>query len=361
MFSSRAAVRPAGVSAQTCLRRRATNRSSGTTRRGASSRARAGDGVVRRDAVLTLASGAEDAFACRSRALGPRGERLEIHAVGRRGAGSSRRPRTATATCGRARAHARPRGSSHTHTHARASTPKSAPQDEEVFACDGEAFEESLDPSCPGAFDSAEFDDEDGESALCTPEATRTRLLSSADPLRPRPQESSRGRPPPTRPTRGSRRTAAPRRPRLTATSTSSRRMGGRPGVRVRPVMPGHVRRRRRRRGGRSSAVADAPPRVVATPCVARAFDWARSDRGRATTRRPACGPGSRARPGRPRSESPASAARPHRGMGPWSAAHVLNGSSAARRRFTALYLRFYLLVGNHTCIGGDDSECHPR
>ena len=30
-----------------------------------------------------------------------------------------------------------------------------------MFACDGEAFEESLDPSCPGAFDSAEFDDED--------------------------------------------------------------------------------------------------------------------------------------------------------------------------------------------------------
>ena len=35
-----------------------------------------------------------------------------------------------------------------------------------MFACDGEAFEESLDPSCPGAFDSAEFDDEDGEPAL---------------------------------------------------------------------------------------------------------------------------------------------------------------------------------------------------
>ena len=35
-----------------------------------------------------------------------------------------------------------------------------------MFACDGEAFEEPLDPSCPGAFDSAEFDDEDGEPAL---------------------------------------------------------------------------------------------------------------------------------------------------------------------------------------------------
>ena len=35
-----------------------------------------------------------------------------------------------------------------------------------MFAGDGDAFDESLDPSCPGAFDSAEFDDEDGEPAL---------------------------------------------------------------------------------------------------------------------------------------------------------------------------------------------------
>ena len=39
------------------------------------------------------------------------------------------------------------------------------PRGGEAFAR-GEAFEESLDPSCPGAFDSAEFDDEDGEPAL---------------------------------------------------------------------------------------------------------------------------------------------------------------------------------------------------
>jgi hypothetical protein len=38
-------------------------------------------------------------------------------------------------------------------------------------------FEESLDPSCPGAFDAAEFDDEDGTDMRCA--RPRPRLLAS--------------------------------------------------------------------------------------------------------------------------------------------------------------------------------------
>lgn len=111
-----------------------------------------GGRVVTREAVLSFARSRRDDAAtadatCREVfALGPKGERVDILALGVDGGDAPLYDGEAAAST-----HAEDGGND---------------SEEEMLACDGDGFEESLDPSCPGAFDAAEFDDEDGEPAV---------------------------------------------------------------------------------------------------------------------------------------------------------------------------------------------------